>query len=116
MTELLKEHEKYCFYEITSKQQQKLRGTAPSPGCKIKIEFTRGIIDYGYLFQLPICDSDPSMGDFLYHVPCPDNFDGMDNADPVFGHLNCLLSNRRVKSITIFENTTRQFRNVTRKL
>lgn len=97
MKELLAEHKKYQYKELTSKQQLKLSGL-DYPGCRIEITWVgREEHDYGYLFQLPICDD--GIGDFLFHVPNPDNSDGRDNAPPVWGHLNNLLSNKRVKSV-----------------
>lgn len=93
------EIEFYRFYELTEEEQNKLQGDA-FPSSVIKIKWVgRTEIDRGYLFQLPKQDEDIDMGDFMVHVPNPDNSDGMDSAPPVWVHLNALLSNELVKWI-----------------
>lgn len=97
MEEILKEIEEYAYYDLTQEQRDKLQGD-PTLGGKIEIKWKdREYTDYGYAFQIPECDEDPDMQDFIIHVPKPDNSDGIDEATPVWVHLNSLLSNKRVK-------------------
>lgn len=96
MNEIIKHIEDFQFYELTDQEQKKLKGE-PCCGCKVYIKWNnRTEIDKGYSLQLPVQDEDIDMLDFLVHVPCPDNSDGMDSAPPVWVHVLSLLSNDQV--------------------
>ena len=96
MEELLKEHKKYQYEIPTDNEFTKLKGEAKI-GSNIEIDWIdREEIDKGYLFALPISQDE---NDLLFHIPNPDNSDGIGDAPPVWGHLNSLLKNKRVKQI-----------------
>lgn len=96
--DLKKELKKYSLKELTKLQWKKLVGT-PSAGRMVRIYWRDGVIDYGYLFLLPECDE--ADGDYLVHVPQPDNSSGIGDAPPIWQHINNLLSNDLVKRISV---------------
>lgn len=99
MEDILKEIQEYKYYELSRKDLNRLQGLA-KPGISVKIIWKdRSNPDLGYLFQIPECEDDIDMLDFIIHVPNPDNEDGMDCAPSVWVHLKNLMSNKRVKSI-----------------
>jgi len=97
---LKKEHKKFSEIELTKGQYRKLKGLPPKPGRMLKIYWRDGIIDYGYIFALPINDYTSDF-DFFINVPRPDNSAGIGDVPPIWQHLNNILSNDLVKRITI---------------
>lgn len=96
--ELLIEHKEYFEIEINDSVLKKVRGSILA-GNKIEITWKeRRNQDYGYLFALPVsCGLD----DLFYHIPNPDNSDGIDDAPPVWGHFNALILNTNITRILI---------------
>lgn len=98
MNDLLIEQNKYRDAILTDRQQGKIVGD-PVAGAKIEIFWAgRDEVDSGYLFALP---SSQDEYDLLFHVPSPDNSEGIGDAPPVWGHLNALCKNAKVKRIVV---------------
>ena len=104
LDELLADRCKTIEVDIPSEWYKKIpEWDTIEPGDKVTIEWTgeilKGVVDVGYIFQLPMCDEDYSMLDFFVHIPNPDNSSGIGDAPQVFVHLITLLQSELVETI-----------------
>jgi hypothetical protein len=90
---------------MTKEQWAKLKGKETKAGSRCTIiwqDWRNDYPDEGYLFDLPIGNASDE-ADIFVHVPKPQNPNGMDTPPAVFLHLQDLMTNDMVVSVTISE-------------
>jgi hypothetical protein len=101
MNEELKHLIERCsiYDSIEELNLEKIKGDV-RPGNVVKIEWDDGIIDFGYIFELPGLTV-PDEGNVFIHVLSPENLGGIGKSPPVFIHMYDLTTNPQVQKIIV---------------